>query len=434
MKNRIISLSVSINKIILLSVILISGIILFLSRDSDIILHIVSIFLISISASFLVEFDFFHPYCWFSLFYSLYACGYSIMYLLGAVTKYGYSKETMVYQWIGLVTLLIVLPAKRCTTFINLKREKGNRKIISAVLNIILLYLVLALFMIMTGGYSNKTDIYENGNFLVEFAFALAYFAILLYVYELYDTLVNAEQIRMWNIIKPVIIIMLFGFISGERDYIFTIVMLTVMILFLFGKIKRGILFACIPIGVIVLPLSNVFKYYILTQKLSTNFTINNLVIEFFDGEFISAGRNLQILINNNCENYFGGKSVLNDLLRVFISTGYSNQSWFNESFFPTVHSTQYGFTLVGEGYVNGGIIGIILIYAFVGCLLRFLYITASKNQYRMIIYLYMMPLFVYATRADLANILSPLLKYAILGTCLIAIMNKGVLGKERRL
>ena len=355
------------------------------------------------------------------------------MYMIGAVTKYGYSKEMMFYQWIGLATILFVLPSKRYTIETNLKNKMISSKCISFVLDFVLIYLVIAILMFISGGYSNKNDIYANGNIFIRLSFNLAYFAILLYAYELYEELYESGKVLIWNMVKSVGVIVLFGFASGERDYMFTVVMLTILLMFLFGKIKRSVLFACIPAGVIILPLSNSFKYFVLTGKVSAVFDINNLLVEFLDGEFISAGRNLQILINNHCENYFGGKSVLNDFIRVFFTTSYSNQTWFNDSFFPSVNSTQYGFSMVGEGYVNGGVLGIVLIYIFLGCLLRYLYISASKSQYKMMIYLYMLPLFVYATRADLANVLSPLLKYALLGTGLIMIMDRMSLRKETK-
>ena len=98
------------------------------------------------------------------------------------------------------------------------------------------------------------------------------------------------------------------------------------------------------------------------------------------------------------------------------------------DTFFPNVHSTKYGFTLVGEGYLNGGYFGIVMIFMLTGFLMRFLYINAQRNIYGMLIYLYMIPIFIYSTRADFANILSPLLKYAILGTLVIVFIDRMVL------
>lgn len=405
-------------KVFLLLCILLSGVTLFNSSEYAIMLHVLSIVFLAVSACLIVKFDFFHPFCWFSLFYCLYACSYAIMYKLGVTVDYGYSKDGLLYHWIGLTTILLILPIQRHRV-INRYHFKSNSNYVNTVLNILLLYLVLAVFSFFFGSFSNKTEIYQNGSFWILLSFKLAYFVILIYIYQLYKILSQTKQTPIWLIVKCSGVIFFFGLSSGERDYIFTILLVTVMILFLFSKIRKSQLFASIPLGIILLPLSRIFKYYALTGNIEDSLDTNHLLIEFLDGEFISAGRNLQILIANHCENFFGGTSLLNDFVRTVVDTGYSNQIWFNEQFFTSL-STQYGFTLVGEGYVNGGIWGIILVYVITGLLLRYLYINASKSSYGFIIYLYMLPLFIYSTRADLANILSPLLKYALLGTLII--------------
>ncbi len=421
------------NKLILIFSIIISGMIIFASSDSAIIVHICALLFLTVIACVLGKFDIYNPYVWYSVFFLIYASAYPLLYLIGYTTKYGYSKEIMIYQWIALSTILLVLPCYTITFASNKAIKPGKNRILKALENLVIGFIFIALIMILRGSYANKTEIYASGNIIFSIAFSMTYFAILMYCYMLFRKLSISNEKFFRIILKYGLIVCSFAITTGERDYMFTFLLVTLIILFYFKKINKVQLLALVPVGTILIPLSNIFKYYILSGNIFGTFTIKNLLVEVLDGEFVSAGRNLQILVSHNCKNFFGGKSLLNDFVRIFYNTGYSNQTWFNETYFSSSNSTQYGFTLVGEGYVNGGIIGIIIVFLICGLLLRILYKNANRNQYYMIIYLYMIPLFIYSIRADIANIFSPLIKYAILGTIFIWLINHLVFGKKGR-
>lgn len=426
------SVNISLNKIILIVSLIISGLILIISEEMDVFAHVISFFIPVITGVFLVKLDMLHPYVWYTTFFSIYSCAYPVLYLFNYVTKFGYNKETMVYQWIALAISMIILPASS----IELKKEKmefesKNKGIIPIIEKIVLAYIVLVSLLIVSGGYSSKNDIYSSNNFILNIGFMSGYFAILLYCYEICRTFIQENNKYKKIICEFFIVISCLSLITGERDYMFTVILITFIVLSFFEKIKKKSLFIIFPIGIIFLPLSQVFKYFILSGGTSGTFRWNNLLLEFLDGEFISASRNLQILVSGGYENYFSGSTLLNDFIRVFYNTGYSNQTWFNDNFFTYGHTTQYGFSLVGEGFVNGGIVGIIGLFIFVSMLIRFFYSYAMKKFYYTIAYLYMIPIFIYSTRADLANILSPLIKYVILGILIIKISRKVVLKKH---
>ena len=101
---------------------------------------------------------------------------------------------------------------------------------------------------------------------------------------------------------------------------------------------------------------------------------------------------------------------------------------WFNETFFSADRAGQ-GFTLVGEGYINFGYFGIIILFIFVGLLIKFLYLKSNKNIYWFPIYLLSIPTFMYSIRADLANIISPLFSQII--TTILIILLTNYLGKQ---
>lgn len=412
-------------KTILIFSIIISGLILFCSDDKNVIVHLLSLLFLVVSACTLQKFDIFHPYVWYSFFYMLYSSAYPILYLIGYKTSYGYSKELMFCQWLGLSVILLILPSKTIDS--NLK----NRVVLKVssffkfIENTLLLYILLLSIYFIKGSYSNKNDIYAHSNFLITIGFSLCYLAILMYCYELYILLEKNSDKYKITIFKFGFIVVLFSFVTGERDYLFTFILVSTLILFYMKKINIGKLLLLVPVMSLLLPLTNIFKYYILSGNISGSFSWNNIIVELLDGEFISASRNLQILLSNNTNSIFQGKSLLNDFIRIFFSTGFSNQTWFNDTFFSYSHSTKYGFTLIGEGYVNFGLIGIVIICCIFGFIIRITYLNSSKNIYFMIMYLYMIPLFIYSTRADIANVISPFIKYAFFGSLIIYGLNK---------
>lgn len=134
----------------------------------------------------------------------------------------------------------------------------------------------------------------------------------------------------------------------------------------------------------------------------------------------------MQILLNHEEEvkNIFSYTQVLKDIKRIFIGSTESTLGWFNDKFFSYT-KTKYGFTLVGEGYVIGGILGIVVIFLIIGVLIRFLYHMSSKNIYYKTLYICSIPRIIYAIRADLTNIFSPILKHIILTLLVIFIVQK---------
>lgn len=398
------------------------GILLIRSPINNIIIPLISIFILILASCIVVRFDIFHPYVWYNTLCGLYLCAYPILYYNGLYKQYGYSKLILCYGWLALSTIILICPIEQ----IKPRKEKSNDnkgiiEIIGVFMDIFIISVML--FIFLSGKYTHKNAIYSANNLFFKLAFILVYFKILIYIYNLCKK-INLKKSRS-IIVKNGFIIFFVSLITGERDYFFSYLLITLLLLFHYRKINIQKIILLIPVGIIFLPLTVSFKYFVLTGKRAEMNIFNNIFLKFLDGEFISAGRNLQILISNDCYNLFKGKMLLNDFIRIFYPTKISHQTWFNETFFSSSHTTKYGFTLIGEGYVNGGIFGIILIFLIVGILIRYLYLNSNKSSYNMAAYVYMIPLFVYAMRADIANIVSPLLKYVLLGLGVIKILEK---------
>ena len=376
--------------------IIISGLLLYSSSNKDIVIHLISFFILIFTSCIIVKFDIFHPYVWYSVFFGIYSCAYPILYYMNVYNKYGYSKISIFYSWLSLVVINLIIPIKK----IKLKKINHleyKNKIIENFNNCIQVFVFsVMIFIINSSKYTHKNMIYSDNNIFFKLVFPLTYFIILLYAYNLTKKLsLNLKGVFL-AVLKTAFVVGTVSITTGERDYLFSYLLITILLLFRYKKIKIIHLVLITPLGIILLPLTSSFKYFILTGKIFKASISNNIFVKFLDGEFISAGRNLQILVSNNCYNFFKGKMLVNDFVRVFYSTGTSHQIWFNQTFFPLSKHTKYGFTLTGEGYVNGGILGVIFVFILVGLIIRYLYLNSNKNFYNMALYLYMIPLFIY--------------------------------------
>ena len=92
---------------------------------------------------------------------------------------------------------------------------------------------------------------------------------------------------------------------------------------------------------------------------------------------------------------------------------------WFNKTYFSENRAGQ-GFSLVAEGYINFGFLGIILVFVLVGLLIKFIYQRSSKNIYYFSFYVVSIPVFMYSIRADLTNILSPIIRQNLIVVILV--------------
>lgn len=421
------SCSISSEKLNMIALIFLSAIMWIIFAESSILTHILLVWILALYSIYIVKMDIFHPYCWFSFFFCLYATSYAGLYLMGETSNiYGYNAEPLFYHWIALAVVLLVIPIKKANMASEYTRNSlGDIGVICLIQKIIITTLMFSVIFFLNSGYSNKGDIYQESNMIFKFIFSIAYLAIIMFAFILDSSLSNKKSDNRLLLILSFVTVVLFGFSLGERDYAFRIILIAVLTLFVHKKIQRKLILILVPLFMLMLPLSHMFKYTMLTGELSADLDWEQFFVWLLEGEFISAGRNLQILVQNNMCNYFGGHSLLNDFIRIFYDTGFSNQLWFDIRFFDYGHKTQYGFTLVGEGYVNGGVVGIALIYLAVAFLMRHLYLNSFKNNFAMIAYLYMLPLFIYTTRADISNLFSPLIKHVFLSIVLIKILSR---------
>ena len=383
-------------------------------------LHVIIMGVLCLTPAVLVSLDIWHPYCWYGVFFFLYACSYSISSLIGGVFEYGYNKEVMVLQALAYCIFILVIPVeksdelfidyeKNVTVFYDVMNSTNALKLFVAICKGIVF---LAALFALKGGYYNKSEMYGSGSYLIFFGTRFSLLLTIIYIYMEISALKSTRRIDFWQMISCGIPIIAFSLFSGERDRAFIFIVATVYVLYYSRKLKKKYFVVLVPVFSLLIPLSSKFKYFFLAGRVRDSVDISSvdgLISTFFGGEFSSVGRNLHLLVNNASytKSYFHGASLLNDIVRVFLNVGKLHGAWFQKNI---THTTGYGFTIVGEGYVNFGYFGVVIIASIIGLLIRWIYKKAKQSEYWLMLYVYAIPVFIYAIRADLGNILSPLL------------------------
>jgi oligosaccharide repeat unit polymerase len=182
------------------------------------------------------------------------------------------------------------------------------------------------------------------------------------------------------------------------------------------------------------------FKNILLTtdvQNVKTNLniysikSIRKIPLLIFGSEFRTASENLLRLVEwvPHSFEYFKGQAIWNDLSSVikigFLHSRDSSPSpayWFTKVFYTSLYSKGggVGFTLVGLGYLDFGILGVIVLFAALGKITGVIYRLSGKNIVWLIFYFNLIPLTMYAIRGSLASILSPAIKHVILPIIII--------------
>jgi hypothetical protein len=170
------------------------------------------------------------------------------------------------------------------------------------------------------------------------------------------------------------------------------------------------------------------FPIVSLSALLKPNGTIDySGLIEFiFNSEFSSGSRNLSLILLNG-QSYSSTDTILPGILKGlgleklmwFVSDNklQSGNIWFNETyrfFENSSGQSGWGFSLIADGFINFNIYGVILIYLFIGLIIVFFYRLAFRNIWFMSYYIFLAFTIIYSLRADIANLISPLLWHGI--------------------
>lgn len=378
--------------------------------------------------------DFLHPYVWFLGMHTVYYTAYPILSIIYNEYQYGYSNQPMFYASIAILVFVIVVPATHNNGHINNKNSDHiglNRKF-QHIMTIIIL---VSIIFIKALGYSSKVEIYSS-NPILTMVFSLVLIYINVYTLDFCDQLCVHNKVDVKLILETFLSVFLLTMFSGERDLLLRFLLVTVLTLFFFNVIdKRKLVIFILSFVTVIIPMSVKYKTFFLSGRIvetSESKGVRGVISSFLSGEFESASRNLQIIINNeeSTKGIMSGKTLINDVTTIFGYAPNSGLKWFQNTFYHG-HRTGMGFTLVGEGYINFGIIGIIIVYLIIGIFSRILYKNYRNSIYTFFFYISSIPLLIYASRADLANIFSPFVKHTLLSAVLFYLLKEKFVAKR---
>lgn len=393
--------------------------------------HVIALWSIVLVAVYICKFDLLHPYFLFSVFFALYASSYTIIVMLGYQTNIGYSYENTLLSILALTTVLLTIGPKQNKRDENHLAESSimsitpydnvSRRILGNILIVLFIVLIIAVINVSKLGVEMKSDFISN-RYL---SFLLATY-IVRYI-SLYCCLYIVISSKKFKI-GPIIIycgiaVLLFTLFTAERDGIFRFLLIIILAMFATHRIDRKTLPIIFGIGVIAVDLLSYLKYYFISGVVRADFIDRGIIYNFLNSDFAAAGENIQVLLNNPwTKSYYDYGLILTDVLDPFYfgNNAFNIGTWFNDTFYYGKSSR--AFTLVGEGYVVDGYVGVIVLFFIVGIFVRFMYKNSNKNAYWLTAYIYTIVTVVSSFRGTLGSISGSLFRIVFVGIAVFAV------------
>ncbi|WP_020006222.1 O-antigen polymerase [Salinicoccus albus] len=373
------------------------------------------------------KFELMHPLTWFPPIFFLYSISYPLLVTLGELPNtYDKNIEVLFIQWIALATFIVVMnTSSKKKVEINTSSLKNLMPIVTPIfwtsISITALYVAYVYSSGLTSKYAIALDNSPLGILASFFPIVVISFALIM-----------ANQLGIKGRVPKgfLLIAILYGlvvlFVLGERDFILKLLIITIfMYHVLKNRISKKKLIASGIIIISIIPILGDLKNRAFGQSEMTVYG-GDFIADILSGEFMAAGRNLANLLSNEgvVWSHFWGETLIWDI-KVLFSAGFSPGAWFNNTFHPDLiaRGGGNGFTLVGEGYMNFGVIGVVVFFAVLALFLKFLYNKALKNVVWLSIYIVTIPLAVYVIRADFATLLTQFSKQIVLPILIIFIV-----------
>jgi oligosaccharide repeat unit polymerase len=292
--------------------------------------------------------------------------------------------------------------------------------------------LIILSFMLANSGATSKIDLNSSSSVkgLSVFLFLMLTSATLMHVTRLEKNPIFDYKFQMF-----VILTIYFMLSTGERDIALRFLLLSLIIYYDKRQSASFILVISILVSIaFVVPILQSFKAILLTDVLVLKEFSFNMI---FSNEFISAGRNFYALLFYGVEHDFN--FFFNDIIRGLapsfilpddiVSTG----AWFGREFRTENGfdgTSGWGFSLVAQGYLIGGSLGILFIMSLYSFVISALYNIRLKSIYWYVMYLLALASSIYVLRADFANFSSQVFKIGGLSMFYLFILSKLLNGK----
>ena len=395
--------------------------------------HITGMWFLAAVAIVMSGFDFFHPYFWFSLFFTLYCTANAILWNAG-VRAGNYSSEQILYSIIALsVVLLVVGPRKLNKEEITSCPSVIRHTTIEKAIEVLAVLTVIFSVILYLRGYSSKIQMRNEGVIFYRLGVQIVRFLTLFVLLYVGNMLAKKNKYSWRIIVICGFATLVFTLFTSERDVVFRYGFTIIMLLFAYDIVKPRHLFIIFPCAMASMIISVIIKVFFLRGVLNSG--TGNIIYDFLSSDFTAAGRNFQYLLDRpSTSGQLGMKTFFTELFNpiLFGVKKINPDHWFNYE----VHTggyKGYAFTLVGTGYAIAGLFGIILVFITVGLIVKYFYSRSIKNNYWMAAYIYLSSTVIFSFRQSLQTITGSLVKHIALGIvfCIIIDHTRLSVGKN---
>ena len=354
---------------------------------------------------------------------SLYGGVFPIYFLLGGERLLGVSEVSVLLglKCFYIFAVSFVVSGSLYTRFMKTDRDESY-KIIPTFSIWIAFFAFLTLFLpalfqdaVASGKADRMTQgvsIYQSffGGSLLPFSIIQAY------------SLNRHKRLEVWSLVL-ILVIGSFGiFILNERDLV-AYPLIIVFLLSAFTFRPSIIWLGLSSVSVILLLFAlGVHRSYAESGSLRE---LGNLMMVLQENEFISSGRNLAVVIDQNVQGVY---TILGDFLNpIFVSYFPSGSVWFSQNFYANK-----GFGVIAEGIVNFGFFGPALFGCGMALLLHYLYFKASFSILYKAVYPIVLIACLYSLRGDLSAITAGVLRKILIPLFCMFVLSK-ILPKKSR-
>jgi oligosaccharide repeat unit polymerase len=366
-----------------------------------------------------------HPVAVFTLFFY----PYSTWFVYYSLMKGGYREdllaELLKLEFLGLWAFAVASDAmtslmSRRTANAAATNSVNHAGRLSVSLPVVasLAVILLSLFDAMSSGASTKSELVGRGS---EFATLSGIASVILTAGAILVAISLLRDRGAWaTFTHPALLVMLIVMLGsvailGERDYVFRFGFCMLVVYFSQKRNASLVVMLLILLALTaVLPFSQAAKGLLLPGgEFGKNFSVDDI----FLGEFFAASRNIYMLLHYGVEQSYS--FLVTDLARGLLPLSgggdlRSAGNWYNNVYRVQNNfagNSGWGFSLVAEGYLVGGSLGVVVVMGVVGAFAQTLYGLRTRSDYWFALYVLALPTIVYGIRADLANVLSQTIK-----------------------
>lgn len=383
-----------------------------------------------------IDFDISHPYVWFNPIFTLYSIGYPLL------VKNGYyavlpncgqieaNPQTLFLHWCALVTFVLIVSNSQMRFEYNNYNYKVNTLVTKIATMGLLIIIFIDLIITLRLGLGSKREVLNM--LQTHIISRLGKMAVQLMPIML-TLIIGDKMIPKWSKINWIIAILitmtLVMLILGERSAIVQILIIGLLSYNYFYKrisIKKAFFYAIIILFFIIIGVQ--LKSFFLTKRNLNLFDETPFWVKIFNSEFACASINTTNILNYKDTfslsyglkyiklffypfNFLPLSFVLKKIGLPYFFSIIDNSTWYHENILVGATSG-YGFSMVADGYMEGGILGVIFMFAILALIVKEIYKRSRRSFLFLIAYIIVIPIFMYSIRASFLYFIGYFIKY----------------------